>query len=174
MKPFKQLSAACLAVLVAMPASAQTIQDITVGDMDGVRQKIVGLAEAIPESAYGWRPEEGVRSVAEVYMHIASANFRIPGIIGADPPDVPEAWTRGSAEGMDEATIIEAVNASFAYVTDVVNGIPADRLDEPVNLFGSETNVRGFLVFMTSHLHEHLGQSIAYARANHVAPPWSN
>jgi hypothetical protein len=24
-----------------------------------------------------------------------------------------------------------------------------------------------------SHLHEHLGQSIAYARTNGVAPPWS-
>jgi hypothetical protein len=25
----------------------------------------------------------------------------------------------------------------------------------------------------TTHLHEHLGQLIAYARANDVTPPWS-
>jgi hypothetical protein len=24
-----------------------------------------------------------------------------------------------------------------------------------------------------THIHEHLGQSIAYARSNHVVPPWS-
>jgi hypothetical protein len=26
---------------------------------------------------------------------------------------------------------------------------------------------------MSNHLHEHLGQSIAYARTNGVTPPWS-
>jgi hypothetical protein len=25
----------------------------------------------------------------------------------------------------------------------------------------------------TTHLHEHLGQLIAYARSNNVTPPWS-
>jgi hypothetical protein len=27
---------------------------------------------------------------------------------------------------------------------------------------------------MLNHLHEHLGQSIAYARMNAVVPPWSH
>jgi hypothetical protein len=29
------------------------------------------------------------------------------------------------------------------------------------------------LTLLVSHLHEHLGQAIAYARMNGVAPPWS-
>jgi hypothetical protein len=28
-------------------------------------------------------------------------------------------------------------------------------------------------VLTTTHLHEHLGQLIAYARSNGVVPPWS-
>ena len=32
---------------------------------------------------------------------------------------------------------------------------------------------RNFMVTMIGHLHEHLGQSIAYARSNDVVPPWS-
>ena len=40
--------------------------------------------------------------------------------------------------------------------------------------FGSaNVFVSGVLVTVLSHLHEHLGQSIAYARMNGVAPPWS-
>jgi hypothetical protein len=29
------------------------------------------------------------------------------------------------------------------------------------------------LISMSAHLSEHLGQAIAYARVNHVTPPWS-
>jgi uncharacterized damage-inducible protein DinB len=33
--------------------------------------------------------------------------------------------------------------------------------------------VRGALLLATTHMHEHLGQSIAYARTIGVVPPWS-
>jgi hypothetical protein len=32
---------------------------------------------------------------------------------------------------------------------------------------------RGVFMLLAAHLHEHLGQSIAYARINGIAPPWS-
>src|SRR5580658_6800632 len=32
---------------------------------------------------------------------------------------------------------------------------------------------RALLIHMDEHLGEHLGQSIAYARVNHIVPPWS-
>jgi uncharacterized damage-inducible protein DinB len=38
-------------------------------------RQIVTLAEAIPADKYGWRPGPGVRSVSEVLMHTASANY---------------------------------------------------------------------------------------------------
>jgi uncharacterized damage-inducible protein DinB len=46
-------------------------------------------------------------------------------------------------------------------------------LDRKVEMFGKETTVRGVLMVLANHIHEHLGQSIAYARANKVVPPWS-
>jgi hypothetical protein len=33
--------------------------------------------------------------------------------------------------------------------------------------------VRGTYLLLLSHAHEHLGQSIAYARTNNVVPPWT-
>ena len=32
---------------------------------------------------------------------------------------------------------------------------------------------RSILLALTSHSHEHLGQLIAYARANNIVPPWT-
>jgi hypothetical protein len=46
---------------------------------------------------------------------------------------------------------------------------PADT----VRLFGTPRTLQQLWVLATTHLHEHLGQAIAYARSNNVVPPWS-
>lgn len=161
-----------LTLTLSLPLAAQTHQEELAQDLETVRAKVVGLAENVPESAYTWRPGEGVRSIGEVYMHIASANFRFPSMIGVSPPaDTPEGWVGGDAEGLDRATAVAALNASFEFLDAVVHDV--EDLEAPMDVFGRSTNVRGFLMLMQSHLHEHLGQSIAYARANGVVPPWS-
>jgi hypothetical protein len=46
-------------------------------------------------------------------------------------------------------------------------------MEKPVTLFGMQMTARGACLLLLSHCHEHLGQSIAYARTNSVVPPWS-
>ena len=163
---------ALLLLLLAAPVASQTHQQELAGDLEAVRAKIVALAEAMPEDTYAWRPGEGVRSVAEVFMHIASANFRFPGMIDVPAPErIPDDWVRGQAEGVDRATVTAALNESFEFLTMVVEDIV--DLEGEMEVFGRPTNVRGYLMVMQSHLHEHLGQAIAYARVNGVVPPWS-
>src|SRR6478752_6230957 len=53
--------------------------------LDDFGKKLVDLAEAMPAEKYTWRPGEGVRSVGEVYVHVAQANFGLPRIWGAAP-----------------------------------------------------------------------------------------
>jgi hypothetical protein len=36
-----------------------------------------------------------------------------------------------------------------------------------------DMTIRNFMMSTLGHLHEHLGQSIAYARMNKVTPPWT-
>jgi uncharacterized damage-inducible protein DinB len=50
---------------------------------------------------------------------------------------------------------------------------PDARLDEKIDLFGTSTTVRGLWILTTTHMHEHLGQLVAYARSNGIVPPWS-
>lgn len=157
--------------------SATTVRSEMLADLGELREKYLRLADAMPESAYGWRPAEGVRSVSEVYMHIAAANFGIVmSVLQVPPPAMADpAWYDfQNAESIaDKMTIGEALAASFDYVGEVIQGASDTRLQEAVDLFGRATSVRGALLLVITHCHEHLGQSIAYARMNGVTPPWS-
>ena len=45
--------------------SASTLQSEMLADLGEIRDKSLGLAEAMPQSAYGWRPAEGVGNVID-------------------------------------------------------------------------------------------------------------
>jgi hypothetical protein len=52
------------------------------GEWRYVSRLLVSMAEAIPADKYTWRPGPGVRSVSEVLMHIAQANFYLLSVTG--------------------------------------------------------------------------------------------
>ena len=45
------------------------------------------LAEAMPEGSYAWQPMDGVRSVGDVYQHIAADNYFVPSLMGMTAPE---------------------------------------------------------------------------------------
>ena len=163
---------------VQMPAKAgpPSLREDLLAGLSQVRDKYLGLAEAVPESQYAWRPGEGVRSVSEVYMHIAMANIGIAmRATGAPVADnVDPAWYGAEAKTITaKETILEALAASFDYVAQAIEATSNAQMAETVEMFGGEYTVRRALLLLMTHGHEHLGQSIAYARVNGVAPPWS-
>ncbi len=158
-------------LLAASPATAQTLQDEIIADLRVMQEKIAGLADAVPLASYTHRVHPDVRSIGEEFMHVASANFRFPGMLGVDAPDVSPAWISGDAEGVEQAAAVAAVNASFEFMIDVVADI--DDLSREMIVFGRPTDVAGFLVVMAGHLHEHLGKLISDSRSVGVVPPWS-
>ena len=135
-------------------------------------EKLVQLAEAMPEAKYGWTPEKGVRTVGEVFMHVAAANYGVPSFIGVKPP---EGFKFQTYEGSltKKSDIIKALKVSFAHVEGALKAASDADLDKPAEFFGLKTTARGAYLLLLSHAHEHLGQSIAYARSNQITPPWS-
>ena len=138
-------------------------------NLDDVQSKIVELAAAMPEEKYNWRPAPGVRSVSEVFMHIAGANYLLSTFLGVEPPagldsDLEKHVTR-------KAEVLAQLRKSFEHLRNATATV--NDLETRVKMFGSATTQRGVMMTMLSHLHEHLGQSIAYARMNGVTPPWS-
>ena len=136
-------------------------------------RKFVALAEATPADKYAWRPAPGVRSTGEVFMHMVGGNYGIPRMAGAAPAagvDLPRDAERSIT---DKAGIVELLKSSFAYARQAVERAPEGELAQPVSLFGRPATRGAVLVLMATHAHEHLGQSIAYARMNGIVPPWS-
>ncbi|HEX6974623.1 MAG TPA: DinB family protein [Vicinamibacterales bacterium] len=175
------LAAAALLV-VAQPAAAQT-RDGVMGDLlkdvAQVEQKIIGLAKAMPESGLAWRPMEGVRSTSEVLLHVASDNYFIPAMLDIAPPaetgitkDFPSV-EKFEKRTMTREQAVAELEKSFAFLKKSMSETPDAKLDTPVTVFGMKSTMRGMWIMATTHLHEHLGQLIAYARSNKVTPPWS-
>jgi uncharacterized damage-inducible protein DinB len=171
------LSIASTAVFAQAPASAPAAAAPTgyraevISDIEGIGKKLVDLATAMPAEKYGWRPAPGVRSVSEVYMHVVGANYLLPSFLGAK---LPEGFDREMEKSVtDKAKVIEWLKKSIENAKAAVLSASDADLDKKVKAFGREMTERRVLMIVQTHMHEHLGQSIAYARSNGVTPPWS-
>ena len=139
-------------------------------NLDEVQEKIMELATSTPAEKMSWRPAEGVRTFGEVYMHIAGGNYFLATFLGAKtPPDVPKDLEKIT----DKQRIVTELRRSFDRLRSVALAQSDADLEKSVKLFGSQTSQRGVYITMLNHLHEHLGQAIAYARMNGITPPWS-
>lgn len=152
------------------PAAAPTgFRAEFLANLDDVQGKIVSLAEATPAETFSWRPAPGIRSISEVYMHIAGGNYFLATFLGAAAPkangDIEKTITK-------KADVIAELKRSFEHLRTAANNV--SDLEKPVKMMGTPTTQRGVLITVLSHLHEHLGQSVAYARMNGVVPPWSH
>jgi uncharacterized damage-inducible protein DinB len=173
----KRIGSALVLGVLVLTAFAATAQAPTKGfraeflmQQDGVEKELLGLAEATPPGKFGWRPAEGVRSVSEVFVHVAGGNYLFLGFAGVK---VPDGSSPSEKAVTDKAAVIEAMKKSFAALRAGVASISDADLDKPVTVFGHDTTVRGVLLIAATHEHEHLGQSIAYARMNGIVPPWT-
>jgi uncharacterized damage-inducible protein DinB len=135
-------------------------------------QRYTRLAEAVPAEKYSWRPAEGVRSVGEVYAHIAAANYGIARTLGTPLPDGIDLKAINAAAG-DKAKTVQTLKNSFDHFRGAILAIKDADLNNPLKFFGQDTTVRGAFFMITGHSGEHLGQSIAYARQNGIVPPWT-
>jgi uncharacterized damage-inducible protein DinB len=152
-------------------ASAYDFKQRALIELKNVQTEIVGLAQAMPQEKYTWRPGPGVRSVSEVYLHLAAANFGLTALAGA-PPQPGFKFQGYEKSTTDKTQIIEQLNASFDYARNGIEKMSDADLLKPLK-FQDQSNVGDMLVHIVTHAHEHLGQSIAYARVNGVVPPWT-
>jgi uncharacterized damage-inducible protein DinB len=134
--------------------------------------KFVRLAEAIPADKYTWRPAADVRSIAEVFLHVSSANYGLYNMVGSSPPANVEM------KGLEKSTtdklkIITTLKDSFAHAKKSITTMPDTDLQKSVDWFGGKNTERGILLFIVRHAAEHLGQAIAYTRMVGVVPPWT-
>jgi uncharacterized damage-inducible protein DinB len=88
---------------------------------------------------------------------------------------IPEGISRDMEKTITEkAKVVDTLKKSLEHVKTVAANMSDSDLDKKVKAFGGrEMSQRELMLVLLNHMHEHLGQSIAYARMNGVTPPWS-
>lgn len=166
----------CASTVHAQTPAAQPANEGIWEGYDGewryVSRLLISIADAIPAEKYGWRPAPGVRSVSEVIMHIAQANFYLLSVTG---PKMPHAL-----EGDDVEKRIVSKPEVMAYLRQSLDAVKRARaalkpgeLQRKVKIQGTAADVDGMYLRIICHDNEHMGQLIAYARENGIVPPWS-
>ena len=161
----------CALVVALMAPLAQSqlagMQAAFGKDAGTLSDKFTGLARVM-SGKYDWKPGEGVRSVGDVFNLIVRENSMLAGVLSGTPNAGAKA-----APITDPEKLQEALKASYASLQKLITALSDSDLQAPVKLFGRDMTMQAALMLILDDQHEHLGQSIAYARSNGVVPPWS-
>ena len=143
-----------------------------------LQEHVLALAKAVPEEKYNWRPAPGVRSFREVFLHIVLGDEYLLNIAN-NAPSLDELRKRveendkREKEPVSKEKLIQMLTENFAGVRTTFETARAASLNRTVDYTGTPTTRRGVLTKLDTHLAEHVGQLIAYARVNGIVPPWA-
>ena len=157
--------------------NAAALRKSYLGAVEELQGKFLQLAEAFPADKYSWRPAPGVRSVGEVFMHVASEYYAwSPRSFGAQPSPVVTMTREGFQQFEANATkenVLKHLKEGYTYRRQAVEAVDPATLVGTKKFFGTDATTADIALGMSGDLHEHLGQLIAYARMNGIKPPWT-
>ena len=185
----RTLALLSLAAGTAFAQDRLPMQDDLWREFDLYRTRLLDLARSIPDDKFDFRPASDVRSIKEVVLHVGLNNYMLLDMMGRAVPDelypnLPQkqpdrmrtiAQTGGKLEKSisGKEKVIAIVTRAFAAVDEPIKSTSAAGLNAPAMFFDRKTSMGGLQLRAVAHLHEHLGQLIAYARSVGVVPPWS-
>jgi DinB superfamily len=174
-----------LASFVTAPLAAQAVSNSAEfeawrkaqkEDIDGLREKFMALAKAVPASKLGWRPMEGTRSFRDVFAHIAAEGNTETAMFGGKLPagsladfDAEEA----RLGKLPDDQLIAVMDKSMQSLSATLARLSLDKMNTSITYYGQPTLPRIATTYALTDLHEHLGQLVSYARMNQIVPPWS-
>jgi uncharacterized damage-inducible protein DinB len=134
------------------------------------REHCLAVAETMPEDLYSYKPTEVSKTFAEQMVHIAyTVEFLTQRYVqGMElKPNGPDA------SKMSKDEIIKMLESGFDYVTDIIQTIEQDQLDETCVMFHSGNTVsRAFALFyVQDHMANHRAKANLYVRMNNIQPP---
>ncbi len=157
-------------------------------ELEIAERQMMAMVEAIPGEKYDWRPDQKARSISEVFVHVATGNFMLLEVVGADAP--VDLYDRVPAQGQEhfwglirrndeleksvreKAAVTDLLKRSLEAVRNSFTQTDDTALDQCRHFFGEQTTVRRVYLRLLAHTHEHMGQMIAYMRINGMSPPW--
>jgi uncharacterized damage-inducible protein DinB len=133
------------------------------------KRDVMGSVETIPEDLWSFQPTKDVRTVAQLFAHIADGQYEFCGAaIEGKPVDKGvEKTAKGKAE------IVKALNEAFAYCESAYTDLTDSKAAETVKFFGMTATRLGIMDFNVAHNMEHYGNLVTYMRLKGIVPPSS-
>ena len=172
----KRVALLLVAFVVAVPTLAQEMMPgpgagalaTMKANVTFVQNFIVQAAEEVPEGEYAFKPTPEVRSLGQIFAHVADANYLICSTaLGEDNP------SPGVEKNMTAKTdIVAALKAAFEYCDKAFSMADEDTGAE-VELFGQKQTRLSALLLDVTHNWEHYGNIVTYMRMKGHVPPSS-
>ena len=160
------------AVLEPTETSAQAGNPLSAGakaQFTGISSFVTRSADKIPESLFSFRATPEVRTIAQLFGHIADAYFGM--CAAADGSKPPQEGLEKSATTKD--ALVKALADGVSYCQSVMERTTDQKGSESVPFYFGPTPRLSILYFVTTHTYEHYGNLVTYMRLNKIVPPSS-
>ena len=142
-------------------ASAQAIYAIAKGD-------VMKSTDKIPEELWSYQPTPQVRTVGQMFAHIADGQYEF--CSAADGKQVDKGVEKTAKT---KADIVAGLKDAFAYCDGVFAKMTDATAPEMMAFFGMKATRLGLMDFNTAHTMEHYGNLVTYMRMKGIVPPSS-
>jgi len=165
-----------LAATILLCAVGLTAQSTTKGPLVATSQAIFSIAkndvlksaDKIPDNLWSFQPTPAVRTVAQLFAHIADGQYEFCSAAAGTPVD------KGiEKNAKTKAEIVAAVKEAFAYCDAEFGKMTDASAAEMVSFFGNKMARIGVMDFNTAHTMEHYGNLVTYMRIKGIVPPSS-
>jgi uncharacterized damage-inducible protein DinB len=130
---------------------------------------VIRSAEKVPADLYSFRATPEVRSMGQLFGHIADALFSMCSTAaGAKPPR-----TAIEKSVTDKPALIAALKEGVGYCNTVFDGMTDQKGTETVPFYFGPTPRLSVLYFAVTHTYEHYGNLVTYMRLKNIVPPSS-
>jgi uncharacterized damage-inducible protein DinB len=152
--------------------SAQSIPNPLVATSQGIfaiaKDDVLKSADKIPENLWSFKPTPEVRTIGQLFAHIADAQYEFCGpVAGGKAPDSIEENVK------TKAGIVAALNKAFAYCDSGLAQLNDTTAVQIKEFFGRKMTALGLFDFNTAHTMEHYGNLVTYMRLKGIVPPSS-
>lgn len=167
------LTLAALAATLVLPtaafAQANPATSAAKAQYDMIKVNLAKTAEMVPENLYSFKPTPEVRSFADLFGHLADAQFGMCAAASGMKPTMS-----GIEKTMKtKAELTKALDAAIAFCDEAFASMTDAKGAESVKFYTGPTPRLWVLAFNTSHANEHYGNLVTYLRLNKMVPPSS-
>jgi len=132
---------------------------------------LYGVADAMPEDKFGFKPTPAQQTFGERVLHSASTDISLLMTLGAKTP-TPAIDMKATAK----AGVLAALRQSGEYGTAVLKEFSDQQLAERVAspwFMGPTSSRQRIVYFLMTHSQDVYGQLAVYLRLNGITPPLS-